>query len=85
MAKNIVVQFVEGTKVLDSEGRLDMKMVGQGGGRMFQQGVTYELKWFKNGRTEPTKWADRNGQGIKFVRGQTWFEILPHGAQVRWE
>ena len=47
VAKNVLVQFVDGTKVLDAEGRLDMKLVGQGGGRMFQQGVTYELNWSK--------------------------------------
>jgi hypothetical protein len=85
VAKNILVQFVEGTKVLDNEGRLDMRMVGQGSGRMFQQGITYELKWSKNGRTEPTKWTNRNNEDIKFVRGQSWIEILPHGAKVTWE
>lgn len=85
VAKNIFVQFVEGTRVLDDEGRLDMKLVGQGGGRMFQQGVTYELKWSKRGRTEPTNWTDKNGQGIRLVRGQSWIEVLPVGAEVTWE
>jgi hypothetical protein len=85
VAKNVLVQFVDGTKVLDAEGRLDMKLVGQGGGRMFQQGVTYELNWSKRSRTEPTSWTDKNGQSIRLIRGQSWIEVLPHGAEVTWE
>lgn len=84
VAKNVVVQFVDG-KVIDPEGRLEIKLVGQGSGRMFQQGVTYELKWAKHGRTEPTQWTDRNGDSIKFARGQSWIEVLPYGAKVIWE
>ncbi len=53
------MQFVDGTRVLDNEGRLDMKLVGQGSGRMFQQEITYELSWSKQSRAEPTKWTDK--------------------------
>lgn len=85
VAKNILVQFVDGTRVLDDEGRLDMKLVGQGSGRMFQQSVTYELSWSKRSRTEPTNWTDKNGESIRLVRGQSWIEVLPRGVEVVWE
>lgn len=85
VAKNVLLQLVEGTRVLDAEGRLDMKLVGQGNGRIFQQKVTYELNWSKRSRSEPTSWTDKNGQGVRLVPGQTWIEILPREAQVNWE
>ncbi|MGI6130024.1 MAG: DUF3048 domain-containing protein [bacterium] len=85
VAKNVLVQLVEGTRVLDSEGRLDMKLVGQGSGRIFQQGVSYELKWSKSSRTQPTNWTDKAGEDIRLVKGQTWIEILPQETQIIWE
>jgi hypothetical protein len=85
VAKNVLVQFVDGTRVLDNEGRLDMKLVGQGSGRMFQQEITYELNWSKQSRAEPTKWTDKTGAGIRLVRGQSWIEILPRTTKVVWE
>lgn len=85
VARNILVQFVDGTRVLDKEGRLDMKLTGQGSGRVFQLGVTYEANWSKGSRTDFTHWTEKNGQTVKLARGQTWVEVMPRGAEVSWE
>lgn len=85
VAKNILIQFVDGTRVLDGEGRLDMQLVGQGTGRVFQQGVTYEANWSKGSRTDFTYWTTEDGQTVKLARGQTWVEVMPRGSEVSWE
>ncbi|MDK2882762.1 MAG: hypothetical protein PWQ41_114 [Bacillota bacterium] len=85
VAKNILVQFVDGTRVLDKEGRLDMQLVGRGTGRVFQQGITYEANWSKGSRTDFTYWTTKEGQTVKLARGQTWVEVMPRGAEVTWE
>lgn len=85
VAKNILVQFVDGTRVLDKEGRLDMQLTGQGSGRVFQAGVTYEANWSKGTRTDFTRWTEKSGATVKFMRGQTWVEVMPRGAEVTWE
>jgi hypothetical protein len=85
VAKNLIVQFVDGTRVLDNEGRLDMKLTGQGVGRVFQQGVTYEANWSKANRESFTRWTQKNGLEVKLVPGQTWIEVMPKGAEVSWE
>lgn len=85
VAKNVLVQFVDDVRVLDKEGRLDIKLTGQGSGRVFQLGVTYEANWSKGSRQDFTYWTDKNGRAVMLARGQTWVEVMPRGAEVTWE
>ncbi|NLY50401.1 MAG: hypothetical protein GX062_05305 [Firmicutes bacterium] len=62
-----------------------MKLTGQGVGRVFQQGVTYEANWSKANRESFTRWTQKNGLEVKLVPGQTWIEVMPKGAEVSWE
>lgn len=71
----IAVQFLP-VHVLDNEGRLSMKTVGQGVAKIFQDGKVQNSLWSKasGGRTIFT---DEDGQEMQFNRGKIWIEVRP--------
>jgi len=82
-ADNIVIQFVETWPIPnDSEGRLDMKLVGEGKAIYISQGMLEEGTWSKASRDEPTVYLGADGKTVKLLPGQTWINVVPKGTVV---
>lgn len=74
-AKNIIIQEAN-VKVIDSEGRLSIDIVGEGQGKYITNGVGLDIKWVKESRKATTKYYDKNGEEIILNPGQTWIQIV---------
>ncbi|MTI53979.1 DUF3048 domain-containing protein [Geosporobacter ferrireducens] len=75
-AKNIIVQKAA-TKVIDSEGRLEIEMVGKGEGFYLTQGEMLEITWEKKSRKAITRYYDKDGKEIQLNPGITWIQVVP--------
>jgi len=74
--KNIIIQFND-TKVIDKEGRLEIKTVGSGKGYYISNGCCGEIKWKKNSRSARTIYTLADGTELKINPGNTWIQIMP--------
>lgn len=75
-AKNIIVQKAA-TKVIDNEGRREIKLVGSGEGFFITTGEMKKITWKKKSRRGITRFYYENGDEIKFNPGVTWVEVVP--------
>lgn len=75
-AMNIIIQKAA-TKVIDSEGRLEIEMVGKGEGYYLTKGEMVEIAWEKKSRKAITRFFDKNGKEIQFNPGITWIQVVP--------
>lgn len=80
-AKNIIIQYAK-TSVIDSEGRLDIKLVGKGNGIYITNGYSEKITWEKKSRRDETVFYDEKGKEIKLNPGQTWIQIVPLKTKV---
>ena len=78
---NVIVQYAK-TKVIDSEGRLKVDLVGSGTGDFFTAGKTIPIKWEKADRNALTKFYTLDDQPIKLNSGVTWFQIMETGSNA---
>ena len=72
---NILVQYAK-TKVLDSEGRLDVDLVTEGEGKYYTAGKGIKVTWKKSDINSSTRFYDEKGQEISLNPGVTWFQIV---------
>lgn len=75
IAKNIIIQEAR-TKVIDSEGRLDIELIGQGRGKYISNGKITDVEWIKKTRTGKTLYYDLEGNEIRLNPGVTWIQIV---------
>lgn len=76
--KNLIVQFVKESSILDDEkGRLSYELIGSGKGLVFVDGKVIDATWSKESRDDRTLFYDTNGQEIKFNRGKFWISVVP--------
>ncbi|MBF4694922.1 DUF3048 domain-containing protein [Fusibacter ferrireducens] len=78
---NIIAQYAK-TKVLDSEGRLQVDLVGSGTGEFFTSGKVVPIKWEKADKNALTKFYTLEDQPIKLNPGVTWFQIMETGTKA---
>lgn len=83
-AKNIIVQFAD-NKILDSEGRLEIDIIGEGKGYYITNGKLMDIIWKKENRRSQTRIFDVNGSEISLNPGITWFQIVPSNMSVQKE
>ncbi len=84
-ANNIIIQFVPKEKILDSEGRIDLKLIGSGKALIFRNGQQIEVKWKKLNINSRTMFYDKNNNEIEFKRGNIWIEIVPKDRKIEIE
>jgi len=72
---NIIVQRVK-SKVLDSEGRLEINLVGSGEAWLIRDGVAIAGTWKKEGLDKPTVFYDENDREFQLKTGRTWIEVM---------
>ena len=81
-AKNVVIQYVPKEKVLDRNGRLQIKTTGSGKGMILQDGKFINISWKKKTPSGRTVFYYPNKKEIEFNRGATWVEVVPAGKSV---
>lgn len=80
-AKNIIIQEVN-TKVIDSAGRLQIDLIGEGSGTYFTNGSGMDIKWVKNDRKGKTTYYDESGQELSLNPGITWIQMISPKCDV---
>jgi len=83
-AKNVVVMFTEQKGPVDRNMHILYTTVGEGKTLIFQNGGVIEGTWEKTSRTARTRFFEKDGKEIDFVRGQIWIEILPKNNKVNY-
>jgi len=80
-AVNMIVQKAE-TKVIDSEGRLEIELVGQGEGLYATNGEMRKIIWKKNNRKSITRYYYEDGTEIQLNPGVTWIQVVPSNQEI---
>lgn len=75
IAKNIIIQEAN-TRVLDSEGRLEIQLIGEGKAKYITNGKVIDIEWFKDSKQGKTKYHDLNGAEVILNPGVTWIQIV---------
>lgn len=87
--KNVVLLFAKESPANDNYegGHILYDYSTSGDAIIFQNGNKIEGKWTKGADESRTKFTDKTGKEISFVRGQIWISILPVGnsSQVKTE
>jgi len=79
---NIIIQFTE-THVKDDEGRLSIKLQGEGKALVFKDGMLEELYWHKD-EAGITKFFKEEDKEIRLNPGKTWIQIVPESTEVKY-
>lgn len=80
-AKNILVQY-SSQKVIDSVGRLELGLVGEGKGMYLTNGKAMDVTWKKPSRRALTRFYDSDGSEIRLNPGITWYQIIPDNLKA---
>lgn len=84
-AKNIAIVFAKEEGPVDKELHLFYTTTGTGKALVFQNGQAIEGTWSKATASSRTKFMDKNGKEISFVRGKIWIEVVPVGNEVKYQ
>lgn len=84
-AKNVIVQLTKKERVMDSKGRLDLTITGEGNGWLLQDGTLAKISWKKPKAESRTIYYRQNGSEVVFNRGTTWIEAVPSNRPVLWQ
>lgn len=79
-AKNIIIQQVDG-KVVDSEGRREIDIIGNGKGKFISNGEVKDITWKKPSADKKISYFDGLNE-VKFNEGNTWVQIVERDAVV---
>ncbi|NLZ48308.1 MAG: DUF3048 domain-containing protein [Clostridiales bacterium] len=82
-ASNIVVQLTD-IKTL-SDGRLEIKLLGQGKGYVISAGKYIEISWLKADENSPTILKDSEGNIVSLSPGNTWWHIADSKLQINFQ
>jgi hypothetical protein len=81
-AANIIVQETT-VHAFDDEGRLEIKLVGEGRAWLFSDGKGLEGRWVKD-EGKQTNYLDLDGKEFQLKPGQTWIEIVSKSDKVEY-
>lgn len=85
VTKNIIVEFVDNYTLEDPEnkGRQGLNNVGTFDGYYVTDGKAMKIKCIKSSRMAKTVYKDLNGVELEINDGNTWVQICPKDAQVK--
>lgn len=83
-ASNVAVAFTTLKGPIDELKHMLYTTTGKGKALIFKNGEVTEGTWSKESRTARTKFMDKKGSEIEFVRGPVWIEILDTGTEVEY-
>jgi hypothetical protein len=79
---NIIIQFVKTKAVAgDTEGRLQMDMVGQGEGYYVSGGNYIPVTWKKKSEKDMTRYYNAKGEEVKLNPGKIWIQVYPENRK----
>lgn len=79
-AANVVV-VTNPLRVIDAEGRLEIKIVGSGKVLFLQNGNSLEGTWQRLSPNSALKFFDTKGNEMRLARGTIWIEVVGEGIQ----
>jgi len=80
---NIIIQYVKEEKIAnDQEGRINVKIVGEGMARIFYGGYHYLARWVKETKDSPTKYYDNQGNLLALNQGKVWVHIVSDQTEL---
>ncbi|MFC6231301.1 DUF3048 domain-containing protein [Paenibacillus allorhizosphaerae] len=74
-ASNVIVMGTD-HRVLDSEGRQEVRLTGTGRAMVFQQGKMRQVEWRRDKENDPIRYFDQ-GREVSLMPGQTHILIVP--------
>ena len=77
---NVIIQYAD-TKVVDSQGRRDIDLIGEGTAKLFTNGQEYDATWEKESAGHTTNWFV-NGSEMILSEGKTFICIVPSQMQI---
>lgn len=83
-SKNIVVLFAKERGPVDRNMHMMYTVTGTGEALVFQNGSVINATWQKKDGYDRLKLTDSKGNDISFVRGVTWFHVVPAGNTVNY-
>lgn len=81
-ASNIAIMFIEEESSVDEELHTYYHTTKGGDAIIFQNGTIVEGSWSKSDQYSRTKFYDKDGKEISFVRGKIWIEAVPNYSEV---
>lgn len=82
-ARTVIVQTASTRPVPgDTEGRIEVDVVGSGRAQVFAAGQGTAARWRKQSARTPTVYSDPEGNPLEFPAGQIWVQVVPPGAEV---
>lgn len=82
-AANIIIQKVKSRVITgDTEGRLEVDMVGSGEGYFISGGKSIDITWEKSERFGATKYYDKDGKEIELNPGNTWIQVTISSTSI---
>jgi len=72
---NVLIQYTS-IRVIDNEGRRDVRLVGEGRGTLHTRGVAIPVRWSCAAHGAPTVWTFEDGSPMRISRGKTWICIM---------
>jgi hypothetical protein len=80
---NIIIQYVPIEKISDDkEGRLEIKVIGEGIAKVFYGGHYFVSKWVKKSKDQPTLYYDSQGKLLNLNQGKIWIQIVSNDTIV---
>lgn len=80
---NIIIQYVPIEKIFDDkEGRLEVKVIGEGIAKVFYGGHYFVSKWVKKSKDQPTLYYDSQGKLLNLNQGKIWIQIVSNDTIV---
>lgn len=83
-AANVLVQQVA-VRAFDSEGRLEVDLIGEGKAWLFSEGRVQEGTWRKDSVTGRTRFYDESGAQMRLKAGQTWIQLVPRQVELSYQ
>lgn len=81
-AKNVVIMFVSEAGPVDKEGHMFYTTLDTGDALIIQNGDIITGTWEKSTQSGRTRFYDKDGKEVKFVRGSIWIEAVPEGNEI---
>lgn len=75
-AQNLIIQMAK-HRVIDSEGRLEVDLIGSGEGYYCRGGKYWEITWEKKRSEAPTTYTLTDGSPLVMKPGILWVEVFP--------
>lgn len=83
-AKNVIIFFAKERGPVDRNLHMFYTTVGTGKALVFQNGKVIEGTWTKETKMSRTKFFDKSGKEVSFVRGPVWIEVVPSGNEIKY-